>query len=102
MQTRLEGLGEGQQPYLDNMDKRSRKESAGTLTVDQEVDRIYLQASPEVTVRHCTLSPPTSLHHEEPSGVPCHVDRCDLSRLPKYVQGVGPQCNGSSLADCSG
>jgi len=49
-QTRLEGLGEGQQPYLDNMDKRSRKESAGTLTVDQEVDRIYLQASPEVTV----------------------------------------------------
>lgn len=50
LQARVEGLGEGQQPYLDNLEGRARKESAGPLSFDQEVDRIYLSASPDIAV----------------------------------------------------
>ena len=45
----MENLGD--QPYLDNLDSRSRKtQPAGPLRFDREVDRIYVGAPPDIKV----------------------------------------------------
>lgn len=48
-QSHVEGLGE--QPYLDNLDKRSQHTlPAGPLRFDREVDRIFVGAPPDIEV----------------------------------------------------
>ena len=51
----MENLGD--QPYLDNLDSRSRKtQPAGSLRFDREVDRIYVGAPPDIKAWLITLS----------------------------------------------
>ena len=48
-QATVENLGD--QPYLDNLDSRSRKtQPAGPLKFDREVDRIFVGAPPDIKV----------------------------------------------------
>lgn len=47
----VEGLGDGHQQYLDNLDSREKKQQpAGNISFDQEVDRIYVEAPADVKV----------------------------------------------------
>ena len=51
----MENLRE--QPYLDNLDSRSRKtQPAGPLSFDREVDRIYVGAPEDIKVELTTVA----------------------------------------------
>lgn len=53
----MDGLGDGHQQYLDNLDSREKKQQPlGNITFDREVDRIYVEAPTEINVR-------TFVHH---------------------------------------
>lgn len=50
-QAHVEGLGE--QPYLDNLDSRSRQQQpSGPLAFDREVDRIFVGTPHDITVSY--------------------------------------------------